>query len=167
MPAIAITDEAGLLARQFRVISLVGPRQSGYPEIWDQELNPGKWMASYVQTYVQQDVRLLRNILNLGDFTRFLMLCANQAGQLLNREAIAKSIGVDTKTIQAWLSVLESSYIIYLLKPWCNNLNKRIIKAPKLCFYDTGLLCYLLHRFCNSARKTSLARKYFREPGYH
>lgn len=116
----------------------------GYPEIWDQGLTPAKWMASYVQTYVQRDVRLLRNISNLGNFTRFLLLCANRAGQLLNREEIAKSVGVDTKTIQAWLSVLESSYIVYLLQPWYNNLNKRIIKAPKLYFYDTGLLCYLL-----------------------
>jgi predicted AAA+ superfamily ATPase len=116
----------------------------GYPEIWDQNLIPGKWMASYVQTYVQRDVRLLRNITNLGDFNRFILLCANRAGQLINREEMARSIGVDTKTIQAWLSVLESSYIIYLLQPWYNNLNKRIIKTPKLFFYDTGLLCYLL-----------------------
>ncbi|HEY5464774.1 MAG TPA: ATP-binding protein [Hanamia sp.] len=116
----------------------------GYPEIWDQDLIPGKWMASYVQTYVQRDVRLLRNITNLGDFNRFISLCANRAGQLINREEMARSIGVDTKTIQAWLSVLESSYIIYLLQPWYNNLNKRIIKTPKLFFYDTGLLCYLL-----------------------
>ena len=116
----------------------------GYPEIWDQNLIPGKWMASYVQTYVQRDVRLLRNITNLGDFNRFISLCANRAGQLINREEMARSIGVDTKTIQAWLSVLESSYIIYLLQPWYNNLNKRIIKTPKLYFYDTGLLCYLL-----------------------
>ncbi len=116
----------------------------GYPEIWDQNLVPAKWMASYVQTYVQRDVRLLRNIANLGDFNRFISLCANRAGQLINREEMARSIGVDTKTIQAWLSVLESSYIIYLLQPWYNNLNKRIVKAPKLFFYDTGLLCYLL-----------------------
>lgn len=116
----------------------------GYPEIWNQNLIPGKWMASYVQTYVQRDVRLLRKITNLGDFNRFISLCANRAGQLINREEIARSIGVDTKTIQAWLSVLESSYIIYLLQPWYNNLNKRIIKTPKLYFYDTGLLCYLL-----------------------
>ena len=116
----------------------------GYPEIWDQQLIPSKWMASYVQTYVQRDVRLLRNITNLGDFNRFISLCANRAGQLINREEMARSIGVDTKTIQAWLSVLESSYIIYLLQPWYNNLNKRIIKTPKLFFYDTGLLCYLL-----------------------
>ncbi len=116
----------------------------GYPEIWDQQLIPEKWMASYVQTYVQRDVRLLRNITNLGDFNRFIALCANRAGQLINREEMARSIGVDTKTIQAWLSVLENSYIIYLLQPWYNNLNKRIIKTPKLFFYDTGLLCYLL-----------------------
>jgi predicted AAA+ superfamily ATPase len=116
----------------------------GYPEIWDQQLIPGKWMASYVQTYVQRDVRMLRNISNLGDFNRFILICANRAGQLINREEMARSIGVDTKTIQAWLSVLESSYIIHLLQPWYNNLNKRIIKSPKLFFYDTGLLCYLL-----------------------
>lgn len=116
----------------------------GYPEIWDQNLIPGKWMASYAQTYVQRDVRLLRNITNLGDFNRFISLCANRAGQLINREEMARGIGVDTKTIQAWLSVLESSYIIYLLQPWYNNMNKRIIKTPKLYFYDTGLLCYLL-----------------------
>lgn len=116
----------------------------GYPEIWDQQLIPGKWMASYIQTYVQRDVRLLRNITSLGDFNRFISLCANRAGQLINREEMARNIGVDTKTIQAWLSVLESSYIIHLLQPWYNNLNKRIIKTPKLFFYDTGLLCYLL-----------------------
>jgi predicted AAA+ superfamily ATPase len=116
----------------------------GYPEIWDQQLIPDKWMASYVQTYVQRDVRLLRNITNLGDFNRFISLCANRAGQLINREEMARIIGVDTKTIQAWLGVLESSYIIHLLQPWYNNLNKRIVKTPKLFFYDTGLLCYLL-----------------------
>ena len=98
-------------------------------------------MASYVQTYVQRDVRLLQNITNLGDFNRFISICATRAGQLINREEMARSIGVDTKTIQAWLSVLESSYIIYLLQPWYNNLNKRIVKTPKLYFYDTGILC--------------------------
>lgn len=116
----------------------------GYPEIWDQDLIPRKWMSSYVQTYLQRDVRLLRNITNLGDFTRFIMLCATHAGQLINRESMARAIGVDTKTIQAWLGILESSYIVYLLQPWYNNLNKRIVKSPKLYFYDTGLLCHLL-----------------------
>jgi predicted AAA+ superfamily ATPase len=118
--------------------------KGGYPEIWDQQLLPGKWMGSYVQTYVQRDVRLIRNITNLGQFTRFLQLLANYAGQLINREEIGRTIGVDNKTVQSWLGVLEESYLVYLLQPWYNNLNKRITKTAKLYFYDTGLLCYLL-----------------------
>lgn len=116
----------------------------GYPEIWDKKLSPTKWMQSYVQTYLQRDVRLLRNIANLSAFNRFVAIIANYAGQIINRDEIAKQVGVDTKTILSWLGVLESSYIIYLLQPWHNNLNKRIIKSPKLYFVDTGLLCYLL-----------------------
>ncbi len=116
----------------------------GYPEIWDEKLIPGTWMNNYVQTYVQRDVRLLRNITNLAAFSRFVYLCANYAGQILNRDDLARQTGVDTKTILAWLGLLENSYIIYLLQPWYNNMNKRIIKSPKLYFYDTGLLCYLL-----------------------
>ncbi len=116
----------------------------GYPEIWDEKLIPGMWLNSYVQTYVQRDVRLLRNITNLGTFNRFIYLCANYAGQILNRDELAKQTGVDTKTILAWLGLLENSYLIYLLQPWHNNMNKRIIKSPKLYFYDTGLLCFLL-----------------------
>ncbi len=116
----------------------------GYPEIWQEKLIPNTWMNSYVQTYVQRDVRLLRNITNLAAFTRFIYLCANYAGQILNRDDLAKKTGVDTKTILAWLGLLENSYIIYQLQPWYNNLNKRIVKSPKLYFYDTGLLCFLL-----------------------
>jgi predicted AAA+ superfamily ATPase len=115
----------------------------GYPEIWNEQLIPGTWHNSYVQTYVQRDVRLLRNITNLAAFNRFLYLCANYAGQILNRDELAKQTGVDTKTILAWLGLLENSYIIYLLQPWYNNMNKRIVKSPKLYFYDTGLLCHL------------------------
>lgn len=123
----------------------------GYPEIWNEKLNPSKWMSGYVQTYLQRDVRLLRNITNFAAFNRFVLLCANYAGQILNRDELAKQVGVDTKTILAWLGVLESSYIIYLLQPWHNNLNKRIVKSPKLYFYDTGLLCYLLNLTSQSA----------------
>ncbi len=115
----------------------------GYPELWQQKIKPDRWMASYLQTYVQRDVRLLRNITNLGAFNRFVQLCAGYAGQVVNKDALAKNTGVDAKTVQSWLQVLESSYIIYLLQPYHNNLNKRIIKSPKLYFYDTGLLCYL------------------------
>jgi hypothetical protein len=116
----------------------------GYPEIWNEKLIPATWLNSYIQTYVQKDVRLLRNITNLAAFNRFIYLCANYAGQILNRDELAKQTGVDTKTILAWLGLLENSYIIYLLQPWYNNMKKRIVKSPKLYFYDTGLLCHLL-----------------------
>lgn len=138
--SFAELQQAGLAEDNIHKHILTG----GYPEIWDRHLRPDKWMSAYIQTYVQRDVRLIRNITNLGNFTRFIMMCANHAGQLINREEFSRNIGVDTKTIEAWLSVLESSYIIYLLQPWYNNANKRIIKSPKLYFYDTGLLCHLL-----------------------
>jgi hypothetical protein len=118
--------------------------KGGYPEIWQQNLDPSKWMSSYIKTYIQRDVRLIKNILNLNAFDRFLHLCAGYAGQLINKDALGAAVGVDAKTVQSWLTVLESSYIIYLLQPYHNNLNKRIIKSPKLYFYDTGVLCNLL-----------------------
>lgn len=116
----------------------------GYPEIWQQNLDPSRWLGSYIQTYVQRDVRLIRNISDLALFNRFIQSLAPIAGQLLNRDELARRIGVDTKTIQAWLGLLEASHIIFMLQPWHNNLNKRIIKSPKLFFHDSGLLCYLL-----------------------
>jgi len=126
----------------------------GYPEIWNEKLTPTTWMRSYVQTYVQRDVRLLRNVSNLAVFTRFVLLCANYAGQILNRDQLARQTGVDSKTILAWLGLLENSYIIFLLQPWYNNMNKRIVKSPKLYFYDTGLLCHL----CGIPSITSLKK---------
>jgi predicted AAA+ superfamily ATPase len=132
--------EAKLTDNNINKLMLTG----GYPEIWNENLSPNLWLNSYLQTYVQRDVRLLRNISNLATFTRFVYLCANYAGQILNRDDLAKKTGVDTKTILAWLGLLENSYIIFQLQPWYNNLNKRIVKSPKLYFYDTGLLCFLL-----------------------
>lgn len=117
----------------------------GYPEIWSEKLNPQKWLNSYIQTYIQRDVRQLKNISNLSLFSRFVFLCANYAGQILNRDELSRQVGVDTKTIQSWLGLLENSYILFQLQPWHNNLNKRIIKSPKIFFYDTGLLCTLLN----------------------
>jgi hypothetical protein len=127
----------------------------GYPEIWNEKLVADTWLKSYVQTYVQRDVRLIRNISNLALFTRFIYLCATHAGQILNRDELARQTGVDTKTILSWLGLLENSYIIYLLQPWYNNLNKRIVKSPKLYFYDTGLLCHLLGIKSMAALKTN------------
>ncbi len=123
---------------------LVNILSGGYPEILSRKLNPQKWMQSYIQTYVQRDVRQLKNITNLTAFNKLILLCASHAGQLLNRDEFAKQIGIDSKTVQSWIGLLEASYIIFLLQPWHNNLNKRIIKSPKIYFYDTGLLCTLL-----------------------
>jgi predicted AAA+ superfamily ATPase len=117
----------------------------GYPEIWSEQLDPYRWLNSYVQTYVQRDVRQLKHVSNLLLFNRFVYLCANYAGQILNREELSRQVGVDTKTILSWLGLLENSYILFQLQPWHNNLNKRIVKSPKLYFYDSGLLCSLLN----------------------
>jgi uncharacterized protein len=116
----------------------------GYPRIFDQHLSPTSWHSSYVQTYVERDVRLLKNIGNLTTFHRFLKVCAGRCGQLINLSAIADDCGLNYNTVRSWISVLEASYIVFLLQPHHRNFNKRLKKAPKLYFYDTGLLCMLL-----------------------
>lgn len=115
-----------------------------YPPIYDQPVEFSSWLGNYISTYIERDVRQLKNISNLDSFGRFIRLCAGRTGQLLNMSSIAVDAGVDYKTIGSWLSVLESSYIIYRLQPHFKNFNKRIVKMPKNYFYDTGLLCYLL-----------------------
>lgn len=115
-----------------------------YPEIWEQALIPHLWMDSYISTYVQRDVRLIKNIVDLGAFKRFITFCANGAGQLITRDELSRNTRVDSKTIQSWLGLLENSYIAYTLQPWFGNPNRRIIKSHKLYFFDTGLLCFLL-----------------------
>ena len=115
-----------------------------YPPIYDQEIAPERWYPNYLRTYVERDVRQIKNISNLGAFERFLKLCAGRIGQLLNLSSIGIEVGVDHKTIASWISVLETSFIIYLLRPHHQNFNKRVVKMPKLYFYDTGLVCSLL-----------------------
>lgn len=116
-----------------------------YPEVLTKKLKPTLWYNSYIKTYIERDVRQLRNIDNLNLFLRFIQLCAGRAGQIINMNNLANDCGVDNKTVQSWLSVLESSFIIFFLKPHFANYNKQIIKTPKLYFYDTGLLCSLLN----------------------
>lgn len=118
--------------------------RGGYPRLYDWELQPGDWMPDYIQNYLERDVRQLVNVQNLSRFQAFLKLCAGRCGQLLNRSALAGEVGVDDKTIQSWLSVLEASYIVFLLRPHFRNYGKRLVKTPKLYFYDTGLACSLL-----------------------
>jgi predicted AAA+ superfamily ATPase len=115
-----------------------------YPRLVVNELDTGVFYDSYIRTYLQRDIRLLANVQDLDAFTRFLALCAGRTGSILNKESLANDTGVDGKTVSSWLSVLQASYIIYLLRPWHGNLSKRLIKSPKLYFYDTGLACNLL-----------------------
>jgi len=116
----------------------------GYPRIFDEKLNPTEWLEDYYRTYVERDVRLLLNVGDLNAFDRFIRLCAGRAGQLINYDGLASDAGITQPTAKSWLSVLQSSYICFLLEPHFRNFNKRIIKSPKLYFSDTGLLCYLL-----------------------
>jgi uncharacterized protein len=116
----------------------------GYPSIFTDQVPPEKWLPNYIATYIERDVRQIKNISNLNLFERFLKLCAGRIGQLLNMNSLAIETGVDHKTITSWISVLESSFIIHLLKPHHQNFNKRLVKMPKLYFNDTGLACSLL-----------------------
>ncbi len=115
-----------------------------YPPVHDKKLEPVKWFTNYMQTYIERDVRSLVNVRDLNSFQRFVKLCAGRSGQLLNLSDLASDCGITHNTAKAWISILEASYIIFLLQPHHNNFNKRIIKSPKLYFYDTGLLCWLL-----------------------
>ncbi|CAG5076441.1 ATP-binding protein [Parvicella tangerina] len=118
--------------------------KGGYPEIYQENIDPSKWFANYIRTYIERDVRLIKNITDLYSFERFLRLCAARTGQLLNMSSLAVEVGVDVKTIGSWLGILETSYIAFTLKPYHKNFNKRIVKMPKLYFYDTGLVFALL-----------------------
>lgn len=115
-----------------------------YPRLYASDLSPEDYYPAYVATYVERDVRLLKNIKDLNLFVRFLRLCAGRVGQLLNLQNLAVECGVSATTAQAWLSVLEASYICWRLEPNFNNYNKRVVRTPKLYFYDTGLVCDLL-----------------------
>lgn len=116
----------------------------GYPRIYDKQIHPWDFYPNYIQTYIEKDLRLLKNIEDLSKFIRFIKLCAGRIGQLINLSSLANETGVAVSTIQSWLSVLEASYIVYLLQPNHHNYAKRLIKSPKLYFYDTGLASSLL-----------------------
>jgi predicted AAA+ superfamily ATPase len=118
--------------------------KGAYPEVLTNKLSHEDWYAGYISTYVERDVRQLKNIGNLAQFTKLLRLCAGRTGQLLNLTSLSNDCGIDQKTVASWLSILQSSYIVYLLRPYYGNFNKRVIKSPKLYFYDTGVACSLL-----------------------
>jgi hypothetical protein len=116
----------------------------GYPRLYSQKTDPSIWLGSYIQTYLERDIRTLSQIANLRVFENFLHLIAGRSGQLLDSSSVGKAVGVTHNTIRSWMSLLETSGIIFLLNPFSKNLGKRIIKTPKLYFLDTGLMCKLL-----------------------
>ena len=115
-----------------------------YPAIFDRDIDPFIFYTNYIQTYVEKDVTSLLNIRDLNQFRKFLGLCAARAGQLLNLSALANECDLSQPTAKSWLSILESSYILFQLQPYHENFSKRLVKSPKIYFYDTGLLSYLL-----------------------
>ena len=119
--------------------------QGFYPRIYDQGLNPTTWLLDYIQTYVERDLRQILNVSDLGTFRQFIEICAGRIGQLVNFSDIGSYIGVSYQTINKWVNVLQTSFIIHLVRPYHQNYNKRIVKTPKLYFYDTGLACALMN----------------------
>lgn len=116
----------------------------GYPRIYAKNIPFASWYSFYIQQYVERDVRLLANVHDLITFERFLKLCAGRVGQLLNVSSLANDCGISTFAARSWLSILQASYVIFLLPPYFNNISKRVIKSPKLYFYDTGIACSLM-----------------------
>jgi uncharacterized protein len=119
-------------------------RTGFYPRIHDHHIPPEIWLADYVRTYVERDVRALVNVGDLDTFGRFLSLCAGRTGQLLSYSSLANDSGVSVDTARRWISILGTSFVTFLLRPHHLNYNKRLIKSPKLYFYDTGLACQLM-----------------------
>ena len=115
-----------------------------YPRILDQGLEPRQAYAAYFETYVERDLRQLAEIRNLSSFRRFVRLCAGRVGQLANLSSLGADAGVSHTTAREWLTLLEASYIAFLLPPYFANIRKRLVKSPKIYFYDVGLASYLI-----------------------
>ncbi len=118
--------------------------QGLYPPVYDRQLDPAIWYKNYVSTYLERDVRQMVNIRDLSAFQRFLRMCAARTAQMLNLSGLAADCGITHNTASSWLSVLEASGILHLLQPFHGNFGKRLVKTPKLYFYDTGLAAWLL-----------------------
>ena len=117
---------------------------SSYPRIFDAGMSPTEWLCSYVTAYVERDVRTISNVSDLITFQRFVTLCAGRTAQLLNYSSLAADCGISQPTAKAWLTILEASFLVFRLPAFHSKLRKRLVKMPKLYFYDTGLACWLL-----------------------
>ncbi len=115
-----------------------------YPPIHDRSIPHQDWFPNYLRTYIERDVRQIKNVTDLIVFERFIRLLAGRTGQELNMTSLAVEAGVDVKTIQSWIGILESSFIVFLLRPHFRNFNKTVVQRPKVYFHDTGLVCSLL-----------------------
>ncbi len=115
-----------------------------YPAVWAQNIPPQDVYRQYFSTYLQRDVRQVMNIRHLSEFRRFIVICASRIGSEFNAQRISNELGVSIPTIQEWMNVLETSYVAFRLPPFFRNIGKRLVKTPKIYFYDVGLVCYLL-----------------------
>ena len=115
-----------------------------YPKLYKEKINPSDWYYDYTKTYLERDVRDILKVHNLGTFQKFIKMCASRAGQILNFSSLANDCGIAHSTAEAWLNILEATFIVTRIQSHHRNFSKRLIKAPKLYFYDTGLLCFLL-----------------------
>lgn len=132
--------EGGLLSNQVEELMYKGC----YPAIYNHQIPSERLYAQYIKTYVERDVRQLSHVGDLSTFQTFLALCADRVGQLVNFNELARDCRISDNTVKRWLSILESSYIIYLLRPYEKSFGKRLIKRAKIYFYDPGIVCYLL-----------------------
>ena len=131
-PKYAPKSKAGLLYAGF------------YPRIYDKRINPTMFLSDYFETYILKDARQTANIKDLRLFTRFVKLCAGRTGQILNMAGLASDTGISHTTAKSWLSALEAGYILFFLNPYHENISKRLVKSPKIYFYDAGLASYLM-----------------------
>ncbi|PID73314.1 MAG: AAA family ATPase [Desulfobacterales bacterium] len=137
VPELAAAEQ---LPNDIDIMMLTG----GYPPIYDRGLPPAAWYSAYVTAYVERDIRQMLKIQDLETFQRFVRLCAGRTGQLLNLSSLSTECGITQNTAKSWISVLEASYLAFLLRPHHVNFNKRLVKMPKLYFYDAGLVSWLL-----------------------
>jgi len=115
-----------------------------FPRIYDQHIRPETFYKNYISSYIEKDVRQIKKITNLDNFMKFMRIIAGRTGQELNLSVISEECGISHNTVKEWISILEASFIIYKMRPYHKNYNKRIVKNPKIYFTDTGLVCNLL-----------------------
>ncbi len=138
--SVSELKESNLLAEDLTTVLFKG----GYPRIFEKKPDPSDWYQSYIRTYLERDVRQMKNVSDLSTFQRFLKLCAARVGQVINFSDLGRDCGISYQTAKAWISLLEASFIIFMLPPFYENYSRRVTKSKKLYFYDTGLVCSLL-----------------------